>query len=501
MDDTTPKPQQKWASDADFTTHRKKITDLYHAHPLPVLMRTMEAEYNFFATPKMYKTRFRRWGLWKHNQASTVTSIIQLKRQRDAAHKPSEFTLNGRPVNYERIKSYLRRNEKMRRLLESSSALPTVSPDTKLALAARTPSPSPEPVTAPTAFRNEEQLYHAIRNYYAGAFGAGRWVFEGSDERAVATKQGLRRGQEIWLRFRTALRLLERGGEGGANGGKEGDYAQGVRLVRISFAELEGAVLGGYVMTVFRESTARDFRVIETQLLKYLYELTAAGGHAMGALWKILWLAGFGIDRHRHHLQTCLRVAQGVFEKFNPVMAPQTVDLLLFGVINSLPPGVGDPALKEAGYSNLFARLEEAGGFDGRHMDVICCWAVHRRQHRLYEQAEELLLDKVLRRPDRMRLLPQLPAEAFNVYSLLTTINTDMQRPEVAEGYVRTAIEIARGQWEATGEDGDLFEGLNGLETALRAQGKTDEADKVSVERQELVRLSLEKVGEKENSV
>jgi len=120
---------------------------------------------------------------------------------------------------------------------------------------------------------------------------------------------------------------------------------------------------------------------------------------------------------------------------------------------------------------------------------------------RRYEEAEELILREVLRRPERMARLHVCLGSAFNLHIMLATVNIDMERYAAAEGYCRKALEIARMQVEATRDDGDLFEGLDTLETCLRAQDKHEEADAVVLERQTVVKHTMEKVGEKEDSV
>ena len=114
------------------------------------------------------------------------------------------------------------------------------------------------------------------------------------------------------------------------------------------------------------------------------------------------------------------------------------------------------------------------------------------------EEAERLLLEEVFGNPARMEALSRFPGGAFNVHSLLTTLNIGFKRYDVAEYYSRKSIEIAREARKTTNEDGDLFEGLDGLEVILRAQGRTAEADAVVMERKALVKESLEKVGEQD---
>lgn len=128
-------------------------------------------------------------------------------------------------------------------------------------------------------------------------------------------------------------------------------------------------------------------------------------------------------------------------------------------------------------------------------------WDADTVADRRYQEAEELILREVLRRPERMARLHACLESAFNLHIMLATVNIDMKRYAAAEDYCRKALELARMQLEATGEDGDLFEGLDTLETCLRAQDKHEEADAVVLERQSVVTHTLEKVGEKEDSV
>ncbi|KAK0715212.1 hypothetical protein B0H67DRAFT_489165 [Lasiosphaeris hirsuta] len=472
----------------------------------------------------MYKSRFRRWGLWKHNQADKVVEIVRLKKERDAAHKPSEFLINGRRVDLERIESYLRRNDKMRRYLASAAANanppPTPAEASAIALICRTPSPDPGRVclAAPDELQSEEIMYRAIRDYYDGAFSSRRWIFDDdADPSSPAltmalqkTSEGIKHGLEIWLRFRAALILLEQPlAKDGSN------HAEGIKLMRVSFAQLSQNILSGHeapmllfwimhVMTLFRESHARDFHRIEMQLLKHLYELTtttpSGSRHATSFLWRTLWGGGKGIARDRHHLRMCTAAAVEQFARHIGHLHPRTVELLNFSIFSSTPAGGADAADKEARFRDLYRRLETLNVFDGRHLEVVCCLASHLRRHgKLAESAA--LLEEILHTPKKANALSEFPAVSFNVHSLLGFIKVKMEQPVEAESYYRTAVNIAKVARQTSDEDGDLFEGLMGLEMSLRAQGKQSDADAVLAEHRALVKESLEKMGEREDSV
>ncbi|KAJ3568307.1 hypothetical protein NPX13_g6467 [Xylaria arbuscula] len=456
----------KWASEDDFIKHRQTITELYSNTTVSELIDIMEKQYGFFATTKMYKSRFRRWGLWKHDPGTSSSSAAIYR------------------------------------------------------------------IDTPVELRDEEVLYQTLRDYYDASFSSRRWVFDGgsamTEQELPAYRQAVERtnqamsvGEEIYERFRAALGLLERPSHGN-NGGKEGDFAQGVRLIRISFAELSHTLSSAespllaiwmiYVMVMFRESSARDFRPIEQQLTQYLYELTSCplangdGGrplHPTARLWSTLWSGGRGFAINRYHLLMCSAIAIEQFSHHIGYFHPLTVELSGLGIGLMHPNGVGDPDDKTKRFRDLSQQLETLDIYDTRHITVVCCWASHYRHHGSPELLEEgiTLLDGVLGNPDKARAVHEDLEGAFNIYSLLCSMNYKLGRLIVAENSMRHAINIAIVHRARTGEEGDLFEGLNGLEVVLRAQGKIKEADEVQEERKRLVHETLEIVGETDDSV
>lgn len=340
------------------------------------------------------------------------------------------------------------------------------------------------------------------------------------------TNQAMSVGEEIYGRFRAAIGPLERPSQGN-NGGKEGDFAQGVCLMRISFAALSHILSSVespllpiwmiYIMVMFRESSARDFRPVEKQLIKHLYELTSSprvngdGGrpqHPTAQLWSTLWSGGgrgFAIDRY--HLLMCSAIAIEQFSKHIGYFHPCTVELggLDIGLMH--PNRVGDPEDKTIRFRHLLQQLEILDVYDTRHITAVCCWANHYRHHGSKQGNRELLeegitlLDGVLHDPNKARAVHEHPEEAFNIYSLLCNLNYRLGRLGVAENSMRHAIELAMVHRARTGEDGYMFERLNGLEVVLCAQGKIEEADEIQGERKRLVHETLEMVSETDDSV
>ncbi|KAK0609577.1 Clr5 domain-containing protein [Bombardia bombarda] len=73
------KGNKRWASDEDWERHRPVIARLYMKEnkKLWQLVEYMAQEHGFHATPKMYKTRFKRWGLWKNTKAADVAEVLR----------------------------------------------------------------------------------------------------------------------------------------------------------------------------------------------------------------------------------------------------------------------------------------------------------------------------------------------------------------------------------------------------------------------------------------
>ncbi|KAI1346634.1 Clr5 domain-containing protein [Xylaria sp. FL0043] len=65
-----------WAKSKDWERHRTILTDLYlnRGRSLEAVRSFMREEYGFCATPRMYKTRFKKWGVAKYNRSKPARS-------------------------------------------------------------------------------------------------------------------------------------------------------------------------------------------------------------------------------------------------------------------------------------------------------------------------------------------------------------------------------------------------------------------------------------------
>ncbi|RYP75004.1 hypothetical protein DL771_002652 [Monosporascus sp. 5C6A] len=70
-------PPHEWATQYDWDVHREAISRLYwdESRPLPEVMEIMRLQHNFHATARMYKFRFKKWGLAKNLKADQEEQI------------------------------------------------------------------------------------------------------------------------------------------------------------------------------------------------------------------------------------------------------------------------------------------------------------------------------------------------------------------------------------------------------------------------------------------
>lgn len=475
----------------------------------------------------MYKTRFKRWGLWKYTRAADIPQILKAKTERVADQKPTEVFLNGKRVDLDKVERYLRRRGSIRRQVEtgnlyvqsqspspSSSAVAVRrrppdrrgsstpgSPGSSVSLISPVSPVSPVYLPPPPTLRIPEDTYRAIRDYYDGCFAGRRWVaYEPTDERVfLATETGLRDGNkslnEFHQRFKLAFRLLQAPAE-------TGEKTEGMKMARVCFAELPDVLAGEdptmlyRILDLVRRLREGGLQFLAVQLLQVLDGLAAARPngrrHAMANIWRnlLLGLEGLGPEQTRHSAQ----IAASQFGAHLGEHHIKTLEAKMWSMFLS------DATVDEKGrhLRHLYDALEGLGSFDNRNLVVTVDLASFlRKQDRLDEAAA--IITRVLDDPEREAVLRSSPPMAYNYISVLGKIRAEQERLVEAEALYRDAIEIAKATRQD--DDSDLLDGLVFLEKCLRAQERHEEADATVAEREAVVRESLERVGEKENAV
>ncbi|OTA69158.1 hypothetical protein K449DRAFT_86696 [Hypoxylon sp. EC38] len=229
---TTPQRYNGPARDGDWANYRDTITSLYldQNKSLKEVMRIMREEYYFYATEKMYKIRFNKWGLHKKLRAHQVAELLVQRGKRAAVGKTSVSFVHGRKIDSDRLNTYLRRVSPSRRkeLMAILSGNVELGPAQKRSIEeiiCRTPSPEPEPepmprrIEAPDSLRLPEECMQIVQSYVNGAFDAAMWQIT-PDKELVFPCRG-----RTWLDPVSSARQLF------VNGFTE----QGFRMLRITF--------------------------------------------------------------------------------------------------------------------------------------------------------------------------------------------------------------------------------------------------------------------------
>jgi hypothetical protein len=94
-----------------WETHKESLRLLYIVQDMTLkkLMVTMQKEYDFYATAKMYKSRFSRWGFVKYNHRKDMEIIARRIVQSGDKNQNEAFIVNGRSVTAQAVAQYFKR--------------------------------------------------------------------------------------------------------------------------------------------------------------------------------------------------------------------------------------------------------------------------------------------------------------------------------------------------------------------------------------------------------
>ncbi|KAH0544246.1 hypothetical protein GP486_008527 [Trichoglossum hirsutum] len=299
--------QQTYATETDWELHREKITELYSEQdkPLGEVMEIMQRDHLFRATPKMFKTRIKKWGLDKKHKAPEVLEMVRLKRQRDAVGKKSKFFIRNRPVNWEDVERYLKRSRNL--LTKFDSGFLEIGGHAT-GVVCRTPSPDPSIVLtlpgiieASDELRTADEVVRIMRDYFRGAIEGGIWTYDSGG----ACYFG-RRGSATYFHFlnwytsmSTAIFYI-----------KGSRIEQGFRLINTCFNQLQQVLeeqdpsilfglldLGTFFLSNFPKDLGRSY----VDYIRDFSQTILGERHPISLLW-VRCLSGHEPDRIRLRL-------------------------------------------------------------------------------------------------------------------------------------------------------------------------------------------------------
>ncbi|KAK3939983.1 Clr5 domain-containing protein [Diplogelasinospora grovesii] len=270
---------KKWAKGPDWIVAKPIINRLYkdEQRTLKEVMAIMEMEHNFHATPKMYKTRLKEWGISKTVKSTEVVAALQTLENYQAVGKSSQVTIHGKEIDLEFVRNYIKRNKSRIKRLDVGEAA--------ISLALGTNNKPPRPRVGLGYDRPAEELLSTMAVYVDGAFSGKQW-FVDVDGSCRSRKGG--RGNffllDLWDRLDIASKLMAESAE--------------VDLVRM----LDPAF--GYLDDIIREEDPRSvpflmscFEVLRYRgrvdlmglFLRYTAQLSArmlGGKHPQSRIWK-----------------------------------------------------------------------------------------------------------------------------------------------------------------------------------------------------------------------
>ncbi|KAI3336205.1 Clr5 domain-containing protein [Ustulina deusta] len=145
-----------WAQREDWDKHRMVITDLYlnQGETLESVMQVMTEEYGFRATVKMYKMRFKKWGVAKNNLSKSVPlGKAGMERENDPAGSASRS-----PKTNQKSEKLMVAKMNRRRIANRASAPTPRDPWTRSVIKSMAP---------PDFYKGPEDAFRYTKLYYS----------------------------------------------------------------------------------------------------------------------------------------------------------------------------------------------------------------------------------------------------------------------------------------------------------------------------------------------
>ncbi|KAI0122980.1 Clr5 domain-containing protein [Xylariales sp. AK1849] len=334
----------KWARPEDWEAHRETIKGLYWDQSLGLqeVMEIMQQNHQFFATRRMYKSRFKAWGLNKYREmqirrpkrittgqgpteSSNVTihvtqdgSVGPVKAKRSARRETRPEDVRIVKLGFAGNRGYLSGTTAQVRRGGSSTRAPSTS-TTSL----------PSILRAPDVLRLPEECIRAVLDYTHNRLETRAWSF--SDDNAEQT------GVSEWFnKAVVAKETIQRG-----------NIQAGFRMLQICFQQYQLLALDGRP-ELFQKTLGLAFILLEVgsdlaeSFIRYtasLCSIVLGGNHPLSRIWRALRASG--IPGLRRYAMAILQAQCGILmnhlgprNKFLAVMNLETArSYHRFGVI------------------------------------------------------------------------------------------------------------------------------------------------------------------------
>ncbi|KAI1873827.1 uncharacterized protein JN550_003096 [Neoarthrinium moseri] len=466
-------PSTQWASSSDWDAHRATITDMYEAQGMKLreVMKIMQEKHHFYATARMYKARFQKWGLQKTLRFEQVGELLRLNMDHAGVGKPSTRLIRGKPVDEKRLRTYLRNlpPEKHELLAKMALGSPEPAPPTPPSVVScRTPSPGPSIshlfyIPPPDDLRMPEECIATMRAYVDESLATGLW--------SLNPNEVLRAGAlfSFWNLGRTAKRLL-----------KAGQTKQAFRVLQSCFhayrallaAQSPLLFLYTYVVCLF---FADGYPSLYMSFLKYITDLSSivyAVSHPLHVLFKNMYLMGPLAARTN---VACLTQSYMDFCRVSPDSMAM-IDVEGFLSLHFAGMGLHDWKDAEATLRRLLTTLElhrgveamEAVYLDAR--DDLASMVMHQGR---FDEARDIIRESL-----KSPVLQRYPLLHASCYRNLFLADRDqgLQEEAIESGY--KVVKFTINLWGMS--DSKTITVLSDLRNYLREIGRDEMADKLN---------------------
>ncbi|KAI0124948.1 Clr5 domain-containing protein [Xylariales sp. AK1849] len=463
-------PAIRWASLEAWEVHRETITELYGAQNLKLqdVMKIMEAQHQFFATARMYKARFNKWGLQKTLRFQDVGELLRQNTHRATGGKPSIHLIRGKKVDDKRLKKYLRSlsAEKHRELSKiAAGTLEHTKPPPSFVVSCRTPSPGP-PVSylfhipSPEHLRIPEETIYAMRQYVGGALSIGLWALDPADV--------VRAGPlfTFWNYARTGKRLLQ-----------AGQTKQAFRVLQNCFHEYKALLAAQspilfiytYVVSLI---FADDYPELYVSFIKYttaMARIVHQDSHPLHAL--LGNLQRMGPSGAKQNVESLTQSYMDICQRTPSSIA--MIDVEGFVSMNLAELGLQGYDAAEATLRDMLVRLEPYRGSD--IVEAICLDCKDDMSTTCMRQGKNVEARQILMESLESPVLPRYPLLHASVYRNLFALARDSGTHEETLIAGQKVLKFCKDAWGLG--DNRTITVLTDVKFYLRSVGDNDTAD------------------------
>lgn len=313
----------KWATSEDWAVHKDTIVRLYwnEDRTLKEVMNIMARDYDFHGTVKMYKSRFKVWGLAKNIVKEDASRIMMAAW---SGERPNAPVLQGRKLGSKRFRKQLQTARELGvRVSPKSAEFYTTPPPTPvqyqqqmmMASGSSSPTSLSHRLWQPDVLGQSEQTIRAIHSYTDFCLETKVWELssveadhalnfpKGRSFKIFVVSNSMSTTSMWWMELRTAARLL-----------KQSRNSPAAFRIIDNCLERTGSLID-YQDPTFITATMSVVLQLEefaqelaTSLLRYIYHLSVVklgAHHPLSSFWA--HMRSLGVQNARHAAESTLR--------------------------------------------------------------------------------------------------------------------------------------------------------------------------------------------------